>query len=68
MRLIYKFVIFSFQTNFGADKDNVILAYGNGCLHAVSSIDGDILWKKELAENRLGNLIKLFYRAFDLNF
>ncbi|TMW90388.1 hypothetical protein EJD97_015788 [Solanum chilense] len=38
-------------TNFGADKDNVILAYGNGCLHAVSSIDGDILWKKELAEN-----------------
>lgn len=38
-------------TNFGADKDNVILAYGNGCLHAVSSIDGDILWKKDLAQS-----------------
>lgn len=38
-------------TAFGADKDNVILAYGNGCLHAVSSIDGAILWKKDLAQN-----------------
>ncbi|XP_009597396.1 uncharacterized protein LOC107826073 [Nicotiana tabacum] len=36
--------------NFGADKDNVILVYGSGYLHAVSSIDGDILWKKDLAQ------------------
>ncbi|CAK9136391.1 unnamed protein product [Ilex paraguariensis] len=30
------------------EKDNVILVYGGGCLHAISSIDGEILWKKEL--------------------
>ncbi|KAK4348448.1 hypothetical protein RND71_031203 [Anisodus tanguticus] len=36
---------------FGADKDNVILVYGNGYLHAVSSIEGDILWKKDLAQS-----------------
>ncbi|CAI0441349.1 unnamed protein product [Linum tenue] len=30
------------------DKDNVILAFGKGCLHAVSGIHGEILWKKDL--------------------
>lgn len=32
------------------DKDNLILVYSNGCLHAVSSIDGAILWKTELVD------------------
>ncbi|GFS44909.1 catalytics [Actinidia rufa] len=36
------------QKNLKVDKDNAILVYGNGCLHAVSSIDGEVLWNKEL--------------------
>ncbi|XP_065848970.1 uncharacterized protein [Euphorbia lathyris] len=31
------------------DKDNVILVFSKGCLHAVSSIHGEVLWKKEFA-------------------
>ncbi|PSR91789.1 ER membrane protein complex subunit 1 like [Actinidia chinensis var. chinensis] len=34
--------------NLRGDKDNPILVYGNGCLHAVSSIDGEVVWNKEL--------------------
>ncbi|XP_043724158.1 ER membrane protein complex subunit 1-like isoform X2 [Telopea speciosissima] len=30
--------------------DNLIFAFGRGCLHAVSSIDGEVLWRKELSE------------------
>lgn len=37
-------------TNLKVDKDNVIFVYGNGCLHAVSSIDGEVLWKEFIAE------------------
>ncbi|XP_047329563.1 ER membrane protein complex subunit 1 [Impatiens glandulifera] len=33
-----------------SEKDTVIIAYGNGCLHAISSVDGELLWKKELDE------------------
>ncbi|XP_073044347.1 uncharacterized protein [Primulina eburnea] len=35
--------------NLKVDKDNVIFVYGNGFIHAVSSIDGEVIWKKELA-------------------
>ncbi|KAH6825368.1 catalytics protein [Perilla frutescens var. hirtella] len=35
--------------NLKIDKDNVMFVYGNGFVHAVSSIDGEVLWKKELA-------------------
>lgn len=31
------------------DKDSVILVYGCGSLHAVSSIDGEVVWSKDLA-------------------
>lgn len=31
------------------DKDSVILVYGCGSLHAVSSIDGEVIWSKDLA-------------------
>ncbi|KDP34198.1 hypothetical protein JCGZ_07769 [Jatropha curcas] len=31
------------------DKDNVILVFGKGCLHAVSSVQGEILWKKDFS-------------------
>ncbi|KAJ8450475.1 hypothetical protein Cgig2_002160 [Carnegiea gigantea] len=30
------------------DKDNLILVYSNGCIHAVSSIDGAVVWNTEL--------------------
>ncbi|GAA0163002.1 hypothetical protein LIER_18979 [Lithospermum erythrorhizon] len=31
------------------DKDNFILVYGRGYIHAVSGIDGEVIWKKNLA-------------------
>lgn len=36
-------------TNLKVDKDNVMFVYGNGVIHAVSSIDGEVIWKKDLA-------------------
>ncbi|KAL2250699.1 UNVERIFIED_CONTAM: ER membrane protein complex subunit 1 [Sesamum indicum] len=36
-------------TNLKVDKDNMIFVYGNGFIHAVASIDGEVIWKKELA-------------------
>ncbi|KAL3642641.1 hypothetical protein CASFOL_013456 [Castilleja foliolosa] len=36
-------------TNLKVDKDNVLFVYGNGFVHAVASIDGEVIWKKELA-------------------
>ncbi|XP_021907584.1 ER membrane protein complex subunit 1 isoform X2 [Carica papaya] len=36
-------------TNLKVDKDSVIFVFAKGCLHAVSSIDGDVLWKKDFA-------------------
>lgn len=41
--------LLSVPINLKVDKDNVILAFGKGCLHAVSSIDGDLLWKKDFS-------------------
>ncbi|KAA8521807.1 hypothetical protein F0562_012480 [Nyssa sinensis] len=41
--------LLSVPTNLKVDKDSLILIYSNGCLHAVSSIDGEILWRKDLA-------------------
>ncbi|PQM34223.1 hypothetical protein Pyn_29537 [Prunus yedoensis var. nudiflora] len=37
-------------TNLKVDKDNLILVFGKGSLHAISSIDGEVLWKKEIAQ------------------
>lgn len=46
----------------------MILVYGNGYLHAVSCIDGDILWKKDLAQKGFGNFTRLVYCSFDSRF
>jgi len=35
-------------TSLRVDQDNVVLAFGKGRLHAVSSIHGEILWKKDI--------------------
>lgn len=37
----------SVLTNLRVDKDSVILVSSKGCLHAVSSIDGEVLWRKD---------------------
>ncbi|KAM7490420.1 hypothetical protein LguiA_033341 [Lonicera macranthoides] len=35
--------------NLRVDNDYIIFVYGSGCLHAVSGIDGEVIWKKDLA-------------------
>lgn len=37
------------QTNLKVDKDSVMFVYGNGFIHAVTSIDGAVIWRKDLA-------------------
>ncbi|KAF6164457.1 hypothetical protein GIB67_025283 [Kingdonia uniflora] len=41
--------LLSIPVNFKIDKDNIIIVYGKGSLHAISSIDGEVLWRRELA-------------------
>lgn len=45
--------LLSVSANLKIDKDNVIFVFGKGCLHAVSSIDGEVLWKKDFADESL---------------
>lgn len=40
------------QKNLKADKDDLILVFGKGCLHAISGIDGEVLWRKDFAGER----------------
>jgi len=47
------------QIDLKVDKDNVILVYSNGCVCAVSSIDGAILWNTELDTERSTNMPNL---------
>ncbi|MCD7448371.1 hypothetical protein HAX54_041106 [Datura stramonium] len=47
--------LLSTPKNLKADKDNVILVYGNGYLHSLSSIDGDFLWTKDLSHEGFDN-------------
>ncbi|XP_068652377.1 uncharacterized protein [Aristolochia californica] len=39
--------------NIKMEKPNTILVFGSGCLHAVSSIDGEILWRKDFSTESL---------------
>ncbi|KAL3532016.1 hypothetical protein ACH5RR_005537 [Cinchona calisaya] len=41
--------ILSIPTNLRVGKDDLIFVYGSGNLYAFSSIDGEVLWKKDLA-------------------
>ncbi|XP_058785171.1 uncharacterized protein LOC131660060 [Vicia villosa] len=41
--------ILNIPKNLKADKDDLILVYGKGYLHAISGIDGEILWRKDFA-------------------
>lgn len=33
-----------------------MFVYGNGFIHAISSIDGEVIWKKELASEGFDNV------------
>jgi len=46
--------VFYLQKNPKSDKDDLILVFGKGSLHAVSSIDGEVLWRKDFAGERYG--------------
>ncbi|KAL5538788.1 hypothetical protein UlMin_043921 [Ulmus minor] len=41
--------LLSVPASLKVDKDNIILVFGKGCLHAVSSIDGEVVWRKDFA-------------------
>lgn len=41
------------STNIKIEKDNVILVYGRSCLHAISSIDGEVIWRKDFSSESL---------------
>ncbi|PON37264.1 ER membrane protein complex subunit [Parasponia andersonii] len=43
----------SLPTNLKVDKDNLILVFGKGSLHAVSSIDGEVVWKKDFSDESI---------------
>ncbi|KAJ9692857.1 hypothetical protein PVL29_011785 [Vitis rotundifolia] len=45
--------LLSVPANLKIDKDNVIFVFGKECLHAVSSIDGEVLWKKDFADESI---------------
>ncbi|XP_062101167.1 uncharacterized protein LOC133807046 isoform X1 [Humulus lupulus] len=55
--------LLSIPTNLKVDKDNLILIFGNGCLHAVSSVDGEIVWKKDFAAESVE--VQQIIRPFD---
>ena len=41
--------LLSVPTSLKVDKGNLILVFGKGSLHAISSIDGEVLWEKDFA-------------------
>ncbi|XP_021745493.1 ER membrane protein complex subunit 1-like [Chenopodium quinoa] len=45
-------------TDLKVERDNLILVYSNDCLHAISSVDGAVLWNIELKSVELQQLIK----------
>lgn len=51
------------QTNLKVDKDNLILVSSKGCIHAVSSIDGEIIWRKDFAAERFVHCGALFFHT-----
>ena len=44
--------VFDLQTSSKVEKDNTILVFGKGSLHAVSSIHGEIVWKIDFPSER----------------
>ena len=43
------------QKKLKADKDDLILVFGKWCLHAVSDVDGEVIWRKDFAGERYGS-------------
>lgn len=57
-------MLLSGQKNLKVDKDNVIFVYANGFIHAVASIDGEVLWKKELASEGFDQILNSISQHF----
>lgn len=51
---------FPWQINLKVDKDYPILVFGGGYLHAVSAIDGEVLWKKDFTAEGYDSLHFVF--------
>ena len=47
-----EFPAISLQANMNVGKDNLILVFGGSSIHALSSMDGQIVWRKELSIDR----------------
>ena len=41
-----------FAEEFEANQEPVILVFGRSCVHAVSSLNGEVIWNIDLTENR----------------
>ncbi|CAI9766346.1 unnamed protein product [Fraxinus pennsylvanica] len=53
-------LLLSIPTNLKIGKDDVIFVYSSGCLNAVASIDGEVIWKNELTSEG-GDVQQLIY-------
>lgn len=49
-------------TDLKVDKDSVIFVYGNGFIHAIASLDGEVIWKKDLGSEGI-DVQRLIYPA-----
>ncbi|XP_058074294.1 uncharacterized protein LOC131223031 isoform X2 [Magnolia sinica] len=45
--------LLSIPTRTKIEKDTIILVFGRGWLHAVSSFDGEVLWRKDFSDESL---------------
>ncbi|KAE8688066.1 hypothetical protein F3Y22_tig00111002pilonHSYRG00102 [Hibiscus syriacus] len=57
-----------FMTNLIIERNNVVVIFSNGRLHAVSCIDGEVLWNKDFEAERNGKLLKHERAAFSGGF
>lgn len=46
------FTVFLLQANVKVDKNNLILVFSKGVLHAISGLDGEVVWEKDFAAER----------------
>ncbi|XP_058074293.1 uncharacterized protein LOC131223031 isoform X1 [Magnolia sinica] len=57
--------LLSIPTRTKIEKDTIILVFGRGWLHAVSSFDGEVLWRKDFSDERLGLEIQRIFQPLD---
>jgi len=52
------------------EKERLILVFGGGWLYAISSTDGEVVWKKEISSERLAgyNLFSFARQLLQMSF